>query len=513
MSVKPWHRGDQRVKRHLSTAFLLVLVGASLVMFAISNRIAPVRAESKPFETYLGYGRVMLVDDGMQADERYEGFADISGSSLFPDVVAIVAHDGFSPRSVQLASSDDGTFKGRVWFLDGPGTYKLSLATRSSPASSYTIMCSAIVQNISEDVPLVPCEYVGYGEDLVIHSPWGGSSRVSQPFTIEGWSRYSKVRAVIENLDTRQVMEYIATAAPDGSFRLRIPLEVGLGNCEVKICSKRIDASTWRGAAVYRIRSVAGSVHMTEPSYQEGLIAATGPFRVRGTSQMQGPIELLMLNSRGGRIAEPISAQVCNGEWSALVVPPEGENIFQLHISDVGLGAECDGRQYTVSIVPEQVWPERRIPENVRSVADKIARSVDPGGSHEYSIVKAVHDWVASNITYDARGANTGNTGPGDAGITLSRREGVCLGYANLTAALLQPLGLRCRVVIGNADNGKTIVRHAWNEVEVDGRLVFMDVTWDAGIVDGWNFTPRLQWTFFDPNPERVMTSHFPDSP
>ena len=128
-----------------------------------------------------------------------------------------------------------------------------------------------------------------------------------------------------------------------------------------------------------------------------------------------------------------------------------------------------------------------------------------------YEIVQAIHDWVARNIAYDVRGAKTLRPGPVDALSTLARRESVCMGYANLMAALLRAAGLRVWVLIGNADNGVTVVKHAWNEVEVNGRIMAIDATWDSGGVEGWSFVRRFGRAFFDPRPDQLAFTHFED--
>jgi hypothetical protein len=100
--------------------------------------------------------------------------------------------------------------------------------------------------------------------------------------------------------------------------------------------------------------------------------------------------------------------------------------------------------------------------------------------------LKAVHDWVADRIAYDGPAA-TGPTPPEDAepaGV-FAGRKAVCEGYARLLAALGRAADLDVEYVLGVARLGDgTLALHAWNEARVDGRIVPIDVTWDAGTVD-----------------------------
>jgi len=73
----------------------------------------------------------------------------------------------------------------------------------------------------------------------------------------------------------------------------------------------------------------------------------------------------------------------------------------------------------------------------------------------------------------------------------------------------LRAAGYRVWVVIGSADNGVSVLRHAWNEVEVDGRILSIDATWDAGCIERGVFVRRLSGALFDPSPELLAFSHF----
>jgi hypothetical protein len=120
-----------------------------------------------------------------------------------------------------------------------------------------------------------------------------------------------------------------------------------------------------------------------------------------------------------------------------------------------------------------------------------LARSITDGMTSDYDKVRAIHDWVASNIWYDLdaflRGGETATSALG----VLQTRRSVCGGFANLMVALLRAAGIPARYVEGYAmgagairselldiDGGGT--NHAWTEAFADGRWIILETTWDS---------------------------------
>ena len=161
---------------------------------------------------------------------------------------------------------------------------------------------------------------------------------------------------------------------------------------------------------------------------------------------------------------------------------------------------------------------------SIKSMADEITA----GLSGDYSKLRAIHDWVSRNISYDYVLQQTG-VGYVDAVNVLKYRKSVCEGYSNLTAAMCHAVGIPCRVVVGMVLDGgltdqnlsrfmslyeeyqrkgltqdmldslATITNHAWNEAFVDNRWVILDTTYDN--VHGSKY--------FDPTLEIFSTTHF----
>lgn len=132
--------------------------------------------------------------------------------------------------------------------------------------------------------------------------------------------------------------------------------------------------------------------------------------------------------------------------------------------------------------------------------------------------VKALHDWVADRIAYDAP-AYARNDIPqadGQAEPVFASRVGVCAGYAKLLAALGKVTGDEIAYVVGDARSRLSPMEaehHAWNAAKIDGTWYLIDATWNAGGVDGEKFEKSYGTRFLFTPPEVFVVTHFPDDP
>ncbi len=146
----------------------------------------------------------------------------------------------------------------------------------------------------------------------------------------------------------------------------------------------------------------------------------------------------------------------------------------------------------------------------------RLAGELAEGKSSDMEKILAVHDWVARNITYDVKSYLSGDIPNWKASDVLRARVGVCEHYSRLAAALLRAIGIPAKVVHGYArretETWQDVLRggpnHAWNEVFVGGRWLTMDVTWDAGFIEGDRFVPFFSRKYFDPDPEAFARTH-----
>ena len=130
--------------------------------------------------------------------------------------------------------------------------------------------------------------------------------------------------------------------------------------------------------------------------------------------------------------------------------------------------------------------------------------------SDDFLKVKILHDWVADNIDYDIESYLAGRPGEASWEATLTRRKAFCQGYAELMQKMCQIAGLPCEVIagsgrgygfaIGRAENVRDS-NHAWNAVTIQQAWRLVDVTWDAGHVEGKTYHKRYgtAYLFADP--------------
>lgn len=154
---------------------------------------------------------------------------------------------------------------------------------------------------------------------------------------------------------------------------------------------------------------------------------------------------------------------------------------------------------------------------------EETARSITAYCTTDYEKLTAIHDWVCSNIYYDIDNLNSSEPLPYSSSDVLKSRHAVCLGFANLSAALCRSVGIPCNVVSGyalgigsdtswsDANISVTEPNHAWNEAYVDGRWIIFDTTWDCAnkIKDGIYTTEgHMSHIYFDANIDFFSANH-----
>jgi hypothetical protein len=140
----------------------------------------------------------------------------------------------------------------------------------------------------------------------------------------------------------------------------------------------------------------------------------------------------------------------------------------------------------------EPPWLEERIhpvvarmPASAETSIEAVAQYISARVLDPIERIKALHDWVADRIAYDAEALSLHAIPLADAyaPAVFGRRLAVCAGYADL----LHDLGRAAGIEIAVVENAS----HAWNAVSFAGRRYEIDVTWDAGYVEGRRFVKR----------------------
>lgn len=111
------------------------------------------------------------------------------------------------------------------------------------------------------------------------------------------------------------------------------------------------------------------------------------------------------------------------------------------------------------------------------------AQEITKGEKSEKGKAKTIYTWIGSNISYDDEKAemilNEGEELESGAIAAFKYRKGICLDYACLYTAMAKSVGLKTRIIIGEAYNGEEYVSHAWNQVYIpkEDRWINIDTT------------------------------------
>ena len=87
----------------------------------------------------------------------------------------------------------------------------------------------------------------------------------------------------------------------------------------------------------------------------------------------------------------------------------------------------------------------------------------------EYDKVKYIYETLVRDVAYVENAPDNQNIYS-----TFVRKETVCAGYAKANKYLLERLGVYCIYVLGDAAEES----HAWNIVQCNGVMCYVDVTW-----------------------------------
>lgn len=116
---------------------------------------------------------------------------------------------------------------------------------------------------------------------------------------------------------------------------------------------------------------------------------------------------------------------------------------------------------------------------------NKILDSVITDDMTDREKIKAVHDYMCENYAYaDPVDEETDHTFYA----MLDDGTGVCQAYASLFHTMMLTLGIDSELVVGESCKtawGSVREAHMWNKVVLDGKILYIDITWDdAGDTD-----------------------------
>ena len=158
-------------------------------------------------------------------------------------------------------------------------------------------------------------------------------------------------------------------------------------------------------------------------------------------------------------------------------VPDEGDYI-RFHLKGRSGGSAKNNRTTkTVTFTMTMVYMTDAVQESqMDSAAAEAVSRIAPEGKSDYEKIRAVHDFVLSNVAYDySHSSDSEYLLQYSAYAALIQGTAVCQGYASLTYRLMLMAGIDCRVITGVAGNDM----HAWNIVRLNDKYYFLDTTWD----------------------------------
>lgn len=156
----------------------------------------------------------------------------------------------------------------------------------------------------------------------------------------------------------------------------------------------------------------------------------------------------------------------------------------------------------------------KEILRQIQELSDKICEGI----TNDYDKLRAISQWVSSNIYYDFDASHndvTTKTVALDTVISLHRS--VCGGFANLFSALCQAQGITCYNIRGQALNGNRSFAdepvgsmHEWNVAEIHGRLITVDTVWNTSntYIDKNYYQGQTYLRYFDISDELLSQNH-----
>lgn len=131
------------------------------------------------------------------------------------------------------------------------------------------------------------------------------------------------------------------------------------------------------------------------------------------------------------------------------------------------------------------------IPKKISNSIPALSNYLTSGMADPYDKVEAIYTWITHNIEYDYDKLESSKTLVGvNPSESLKSRKAICSGYVELMRAMLDEVGVESETVNGYVKDshwtiGDTLLEetHAWIAIQIDGKWLLADPTWDAGYI------------------------------
>ena len=131
--------------------------------------------------------------------------------------------------------------------------------------------------------------------------------------------------------------------------------------------------------------------------------------------------------------------------------------------------------------------PNQYVNYTEETEALKLAQELTKDAKDNLGKVRAVYNWVVTNLSYDYEKARTVKTGylP-DVDKVMEEKKGICFDYAALMSAMLRSQGVPVKLVVGYTSTGEY---HAWINVWSE----------ESGWMDSVIYFDGNSWKLMDP--------------
>ncbi len=179
-------------------------------------------------------------------------------------------------------------------------------------------------------------------------------------------------------------------------------------------------------------------------------------------------------------------------------------------------GKEPDSRVFNIQeslLDSTRANPEKYLPILTKTLLYNV--------TNEFEKVKIIHDWIATEITYDNEIYLRISDLVYKTNDVLTKKKAICIGYCNLLSKMCNYAGIENVSIIGyakaNTDNEESLPdnytkpNHQWSAVKIYGKWYLIDVTWDAGYLLDDSFIFKYSTTYLFIDPEAFIKNHFPE--
>lgn len=155
-----------------------------------------------------------------------------------------------------------------------------------------------------------------------------------------------------------------------------------------------------------------------------------------------------------------------------------------------------------IELIPEYNHSEKEVEEISTKLNNKINEIISQISvvATDYEKELYLHDYICNNTVYDA---STFKNGGDTAYSSLLNGKSICEGYARAMQILLDFVGIKNYLVIGDGVSEGVIEPHMWNIVEIDGYNYHLDVTWDDSVTNDSNC-----YFYFNVTDEYIRRDH-----